>query len=86
MCSATFRLDLLLQLRNPTISTVTALLAAAELEFACPIFVSGVTSIYGSIHLSVLSFFSHGLLAPAVSLLCYSAATLLAAELKSNVY
>ena len=46
MCSATFRLDLLLQIRNPTISTVTALLAAAELEVACPIFVSGVTSIY----------------------------------------
>ena len=40
MCSATFRRDLLLQLLNlyHTISAVTALQAAAELEVACPIF------------------------------------------------
>ena len=40
VCSATFRRDLLLQLLNPyhTISTVTALQAAAQLEVACPVF------------------------------------------------
>ena len=40
VCSATFRRDLLLQLLNPnhTISAVTALHAAAQLEVACPIF------------------------------------------------
>ena len=40
VCSATFRRDLLLQLLNPyhTISAVTALQAAAQLEVACPIF------------------------------------------------
>ena len=39
-CSATFRRDLLLQLLNPclTISAVTALQAAAQLEVACPLF------------------------------------------------
>ena len=40
VCSATFRRDLLLQLLNPnhTISAVTALHAAAQIEVACPIF------------------------------------------------
>ena len=40
VCSATSRRDLLLQLLNPyhTISAVTTLQAAAELEVACPIF------------------------------------------------
>ena len=40
VCSATFRRDLLLQVLNPyhTISAVTALQAAAQLEVACPDF------------------------------------------------
>ena len=62
VCSATFRRDLLLQLLNPnhTMSAVTALHAVAQLEVACPFFMSCVMSIYLSIDLSV--HFSPGLL------------------------
>ena len=79
VCSANFRRDLLLQLLNPyrTISAVTALQAAAELEVTCPIF-----CVLRDEHLSIdlcVHFFSPGLLAAAVSFVCYTAATLLAA-------
>ena len=49
--SATFRRDPLLQLLNPhhIISSVIVLQAAAQLEVACPIFVSCVMSAYLSI-------------------------------------
>ena len=80
MCSATFRRDLLLQLLNPyhTIAAVTALQAAAELEVACPIF-GVLRDEHLSIDRPVCPFFSPGLLAAAVSFVCYTAATLLAA-------
>ena len=60
VCSPTFRRDLLLQLLNPnhTMSAITALHAAAQLEVACLFFLSCVMSIYLSIDLSVLSFVS----------------------------
>ena len=65
VCSASFRRDLLLQLLNPnhTMSAVTALHAVAQLEVACPFFMSCVMSIYLSIDLSV--HFLPGLLAAA---------------------
>ena len=58
MCSATFRRDLLLWLPNPYHITSAVIEAAAQLEVACLIFLSGVMSIYLSIDLSVLSFVS----------------------------
>ena len=51
-------------------------------NFLCP---ASRASVYRSTCLSC-PFFSHGLLAPAVSLVCYSAATLLAPTSSSNVY
>ena len=84
VCSATFRRDLLLQLLNPrhTISAVTALQAAAQLEVACTIFcvlrLSCVMSINLSIDLSV--HLSPGLLAAAAAgFVCYTAAAILLA-------
>ena len=82
VCSATFRRDPLLQLLNPyhTISTVTALHAAAQLEVACPIF-----CVLCNEHISIVSIdlyvhFSPGLLAArAAGFVCYTAALLLAA-------
>ena len=81
VCSATFRRDLLLQLLNPyhTISAVTALQAAAQLEVACPIFCvlrDEYVSIDRPVH------FSPGLLAAAAAaagFVCYTAAILPAA-------
>ena len=68
VCSATFRRDLLLHLLSPyhTISAVTALQAAAQLEVACPIFcVLRDEHLYLSIDLSVHLFWP-GPLAAAV--------------------
>ena len=91
VCSATFRRDLLLQLLNPrhTISAVTALQAAAQLEVACTIFcvlrLSCVMNINLSIDLSV--HLSPGLLAAAAAgFVWYTAAILLAATSIPNVY
>ena len=74
-----FRRDLLPQLLNPyhTIHVVTALQAAGQREVTCPIF-----CVLRDEHLSIdlcVHFFSPGLLAAAVSFVCYTAATLLAA-------
>ena len=79
VCSATFRRDLLLQLLNPyhTISAVTALQAAAQLEVACPTF-----CVLRDEHLSIdlPVHFSPGLLAAAAAgFVCYTAAILVAA-------
>ena len=80
MCSATFRRDLLLQLLNPITQSPPSLLykPPPSSRLRVLFLVSCVMSIYLSIDLSV-HFFSPGLLAAAVSFVCYTAATLLAA-------